>query len=336
MLPLVFTPYLRPQVWGGRALAEAFGKRLPPVGDFGESWEISGQAHHVSAVAEGPFAGANLNELCVDYRAELFGLNHPRRAAFPFLVKLLDCERLLSVQVHPNDATAAKLLGEPNGKTEAWVVLQAGPDAVIYAGLKKGVTPSSLRRHLDEDTVQECLHSFKPQVGDCLFVPAGLVHAVGGGVVMAEVQQTSDATFRLFDWNRVDPRTGVKRPLHVEESLASIDFALGPRAPEPRQPLDAAPPGVSGERFVHCPYFRLDGFEFASERIVEAFLPCPPGELTIWMAASGRLRLEGHDYVREFSAGETVLVPASAPPLAWRVADPSKPAGLLRIRLPTT
>ena len=220
-------------------LGEQFGKRLPdPEQTYGESWEVSGHPHHPSTIAEGEFQGRTLPEVFAERRVDILGAVN-RFEQFPLLVKLLDCQRTLSVQVHPDDVTAQQMLGEVNGKTEMWVVLESGPEAVIYAGFKPGVGRDELVRRLRDGTVEECLHSFKPKVGDCVFMPAGLVHAVGGGVVMAEVQQASDATFRLYDWSRVDPATGQPRKLHIEEALQAIHFDLAPGRPTTPTPLES-------------------------------------------------------------------------------------------------
>jgi mannose-6-phosphate isomerase len=339
MLPIVFEPFLRPQIWGGRALGERFGKQLPESNQtYGEAWEISSHPHHESVVAEGPFKGKRLTELFAEKRPDLFG--NERHERFPLLVKLLDCRQTLSVQVHPDDFAAYDLLGEPNGKTEAWVVLEVEPDAVIFAGLKNGVDSDEFQRSLAEGDIESCLHSFRPKPGDSVFIPAGMVHAVGGGVVMAEVQQTSDATFRLFDWNRVDPSTGAPRKLHIEEALKSIHFDLAPGSPAVPTPRSSTPPGVEAEHLVACPYFRLDRVSFSSERLVPSFLPLPAGSASIWMALEGAAVLEGAGYRRRFEKGETVLVPAASMPLTWRTITqddglPPASAKLLRVEIPS-
>ncbi|HTU24758.1 MAG TPA: type I phosphomannose isomerase catalytic subunit [Pirellulales bacterium] len=312
MDPLVFTPYARPQIWGERRLERHLGKTLPP-GAFGEAWELSAHPHHVSRVAEGPLAGTPLDELWRNRGRELVGSHGALPAVFPLLIKYLDCHQQLSVQVHPNDALAASLRPGELGKTEAWVVLSAEPEARIYAGLKPGTTADDMRRHLAAGTVDQCLHSLVPKAGDCLFMPAGTVHGVGGGVLMAEVQQSSDATFRLFDWNRVGP-DGKPRELHIEESLASIDWHKGPNDPVEPKPLGGLPTSVRGEQLVNCPYFSLIRYTTAAP------WPMPyAGEMTIWMILAGTPRLTGRSgYVRQFRQGETVLIPASATTLTWQ------------------
>ena len=329
MQPLVFEPYLRRMVWGGRLLERRLGKRLPAEGNFGESWEVSAHPHHVSRVAEGPLEGAMLTDLWERHRGEIVGNDFPEGAKFPWLIKFLDCRELLSVQVHPDDAVARELLGDELGKTEAWVVLDAEPDAKIYAGFKPGVDRAELERHLDFGTVAECLHGFTPRAGDCVFLPAGTVHAVGGGVLLAEVQQSSDATFRLFDWNRLGP-DGKPRPLHREAALRSILWSAGPVSPISPIPLPVSSANVVGEILVQCPYFRIDRYRIAGK------LPLPyPKRMSVWMLIDGQaeLRAEEGGYHRSFAAGQTVLVPASFGPVVWQNLE-TRPATALAVTLP--
>ena len=313
MLPLAFEPYLRPQIWGGRRLGLRLGKTLPTKGGFGESWEVSAHPHHVSRVAEGPLQGTALDILAARHWQELWGRALAPSTGFPWLIKFLDCHEQLSVQVHPDDETARRLLGHERGKTEAWIVLEVEPAGRIQAGLKPGTTRADLVRHLDAGTVAECLHSFTPQPGDCVFLPAGTVHAVGGGVVLAEVQQSSDVTFRLFDWNRLGA-DGMPRALHRQEALASIRWPAGPVAPVKPQPLHDCPAGACGERLVGCEHFCIDRYRLSGD------LPLPPaGRMSVWMLIDGRAELRAADgsYRRGFRAGETVLIPASAGVLTW-------------------
>jgi mannose-6-phosphate isomerase len=189
MDPLVFEPYARQQIWGQRRLESVLGKSLPSTNTFGESWEISAHPHHVSRVAEGPLVGKRLDELWHERRAEIAGHTETAIDRFPLLIKYLDCDQQLSVQVHPTDEAAARLIPGELGKTEAWVILEAEPTARIYAGLQPGTTRADAERCLLQGTVGDVLHNFVPTPGDCIFLPAGTLHAVGGGVLMAEVQQ---------------------------------------------------------------------------------------------------------------------------------------------------
>src|SRR5262245_25795845 len=228
--PLRFHTFLRPMVWGGRRLGALLGKELGPDALYGESWELSDHPLHRSVVAQGPLAGKTLRELMEADAAGLLGRAAKGHTTFPWLVKFLDAADWLSVQVHPDAEAVRRLWPGEGSKTEAWFVLEASPGSRIYAGLLPGVDEPSLRRALAAGAVTGCLHSFEPRPGDSVFLPAGTVHAVGGGVLLAELQQTSDATFRLFDWNRLDG-SGQARLLHVEESLACIHWDQGPVRP---------------------------------------------------------------------------------------------------------
>jgi mannose-6-phosphate isomerase len=307
MQPLVFTPFLRPMPWGGRRLGDALGKPLPPDGTWGESWELSAHPMHVSRVAEGPLAGTPLTELL---------------PGFPLLVKYLDANDWLSVQVHPDDDKAMSLSGEPLGKTEAWVVLGVEPGGRVFAGFKPGVGRADFERALAEKRAADCLHAFTPAVGDCLFYPAGTVHAVGGGVLLAEVQQSSDATLRLYDWDRVGA-DGKPRPLHVAQALEAIDWARGPVKPVVGKPL----PGVPGERLVECRYFAMDRFRVTGD------LPSPYRDrLSLWMVLGGAAELRAAGgYRRAFGRGGTVVVPGDARDVIWHAAPG---ATLLGVTLP--
>lgn len=313
--PLVFEPYFRPQVWGHQRLASILGKPLPAGARIGESWEVSGHPHHFSRVAAGPWAGRSLAELWADERRRLMGVDAPEQ--FPLLVKFLDCHEPLSVQVHPSDEFAAQAASRDSGKTEAWFVVRADPGARIYAGFQAGVTRREVEQRLAAGTLPECLHSFEPRAGQAVFVPAGIVHALGGGVLLAEVQQSSDATYRLFDWNRVglDSRP---RELQIDLALAAIDWQAGPVHPiEPSTiaGLEAA----SVARLVDCDYFTWNRWELSAP------LRQHGGHIGIWMVVGGqgRLHVPATGYDRIFTIGETVLIPADCRGWIW------EPAGLM-------
>lgn len=253
---LRFEPLFRRYLWGGRRLATMLGKPLGAGDDYAESWEIVDHGDDQSVVRNGPLAGRTLGALVREQGRELIGRHDAPAASplsFPLLMKFLDCNRTLSVQVHPNDAQAARLDPPDRGKTESWVVVAADPGSKIYAGLKSGVTREQLASALAAGNCESCLHEFEARQGDCVFIPAGTVHALGAGLVIAEIQQASDTTFRLFDWNRVDA-DGQPRPLHIDQSLATIDFARGPVSPQ--RPQSTGEPGR--ERLVECDKFVLD------------------------------------------------------------------------------
>src|SRR3954469_10027948 len=224
--PLRFNPILREYLWGGRRLGTELGKPIGEGEHYAESWEVVDHGADQSTVADGSLAGKTLHELVTQEGPALFGRHYPRDQ-FPLLLKFLDCHQTLSVQVHPNDEQAAKLNPPDLGKTEAWVVLAAEPGSKIYAGLKSGVDRQKLERELTRGNCETCLHEFEPRPGDCLLIEAGTVHALGAGLLIAEIQQASDTTYRLFDWNRVD-RDGKPRQLHIEQALGVIDYTRGP------------------------------------------------------------------------------------------------------------
>ncbi|MBA4019375.1 MAG: mannose-6-phosphate isomerase [Pirellula sp.] len=250
--PLRFQPLVKRAIWGGRRLGTVLGKSLGPETDYAESWEVVDHGADQSVVAGGPWAGRTLGELVAAEGPALLG-RHAPQPRFPLLFKFLDCREKLSVQVHPDDARGALLDPPDLGKTEAWVVLAAEPGSLIYAGLKRGFDRAALEREVNRGTSDLCLHRFAPAVGDCLFLPAGLVHAPGAGLLIAEIQQASNTTFRLFDWNRVGP-DGKPRQLHIEQGLAAINYAAGPAAPQTAEAT--ADPRV--ERLVACDKFVLE------------------------------------------------------------------------------
>ncbi|MCI0360161.1 MAG: class I mannose-6-phosphate isomerase [Planctomycetaceae bacterium] len=300
LYPLQFRPLLKRYLWGGRRLGTVLGKPIGDGSDYAESWEVVDHGADQSIVANGPLAGMALADVVALHGAELFG-RHAPQSRFPLLFKYLDCQQNLSVQVHPDDAAAARLDPPDLGKTEAWVILDARPGSRVYAGLRSGVDRARLAREVDRGGVEACLHAFEPQVGDCIFIPAGTVHALGAGLLVAEIQQASDTTYRLFDWNRVGP-DGKPRTLHIEQALAAIDYSAG--AVAPCRPKPASQPQV--ERLVECDKFVLDRWRIDGPQRVETdnrfhILSVLAGELT------------ASDQVSTFSlaSGQTLLVPAS-------------------------
>lgn len=221
LYPLTFHPIFKERVWGGRKLETLYGKPLPPGVPIGESWEISDRPGDESKVANGSFAGKTLRWLMENRERDLLGNARPQNGRFPLLIKLLDAEERLSLQVHPPARKAAELGGEP--KTEVWYIAQAAPDAELYVGLNRGVTRKEFERKARSGKVADCFHRLPVRAGDAMFLPSGRVHAIGAGLVIFEFQQNSDTTYRVFDWNRpgID---GKPRELHLAQSLASIDF----------------------------------------------------------------------------------------------------------------
>lgn len=322
--PVVFTTHLRPQPWGGRRLERILGRSLPSVDRFGESWELSGHPFFISEVADGPLAGTTLEDIWERHRSDWM----PGRASspFPWLLKFLDCHEFVSVQVHPSDELARRFCPQELGKSEAWVVLDVDPGARIYAGLRPGVDRQAVEAHLRTGTLVECLHSFEPIVGDCVYLPAGTVHSLGGGVLVAEVQQTSDATLRLYDWNRPG-LDGRPRPLQVAEALESIDWSLGPVVPLPPVVLPVPAPAVSlAELLVECDYFRWERYSVDAGN-----WPVPSDQLAAWTVIDGAAHLSHNGQRRSFARGDTVLIPPSDVACVWSF---DAPAILLKVTLP--
>lgn len=254
LYPLRFEPILKELIWGGRRLATILNKSLGEGSHYAESWEIADHRDDVSQVAEGPLEGTSLRDLIQRRGNELLGRHLDALTQFPLLVKYIDAHQVLSVQVHPDDEKG-KLLANDNGKTEAWVIIHAEPGSLIYAGLKPGVTRPEFANALKTGDVEPLLHRFEAKPGACIMIPAGTVHAIGAGIVLAEIQQMSDATFRVHDWGRVGT-DGRPRQLHLAEALESIDFAAGPV--DPLVPTAEPIAGGTRERLAHCPYFALE------------------------------------------------------------------------------
>jgi len=313
--PLIFESSPRAMVWGGRALESRLGKPLPDGQSYGEAWEVSDHPRHSSVCLSGSARGKCLRSLMENHADEIVG--HRAAERFPWLLKWLDCHDWLSVQVHP-DAEKVKTLWPGEGpKNEAWFIIDAGPNAKVWAGLLPGVTAADLRATAAKGTIAECLHSFTPRPGDCLYLPAGTVHAVGGGVLMAEIQQTSDATFRLFDWNRVDA-SGKGRQLHLEESIACIDWRRGPVHPVKPANHGDNDRSTTIEPMVDCSYFQLH--HVAGNSSVD--LPVAE-RLGAVFAVSGRGTLRGRTRGEILAAGHTAILPRNAGPWTWEPEGPS-------------
>lgn len=296
--PLRFKPILREYLWGGRRLGTELNKPIGAGDHYAESWEIVDHGADQSIVADGSLAGTSLHDLVTQHGRALFGHHHPQRQ-FPLLFKFLDARETLSVQVHPNDEQGAKLTPPDLGKTEAWVVLAAQPGSKIYAGLKPGVDRQTLAQAIADGTCETCLHSFEPKVGDCIFIEAGTVHAIGAGLLIAELQQASDTTFRLFDWNRID-RDGRPRELHVEQALNVIDFNRGPVDRTPPQRTDQ--PHVS--RLISCDKFVIDRWQLDQPTTLTG-----SDRFHIVSVVEGRVQLDSN-MGPLLRAGDTLLIPA--------------------------
>lgn len=301
LYPLEFEPLYKRAVWGGRRLETILGRSLGPGNDYAESWEIADHGADQSRVINGPLAGKTLEWLMHEHAAELLGRHHPQ-PRFPLLLKYLDANQRLSVQVHPDDALAARMKLRDSGKTEAWVILAAEPTSSIWAGLKQPIDRNALRRAIENGTLEEHLYEFRPRAGQCIFLPARTVHALGDGLLVAEIQQTSDLTFRLYDWNRVGP-DGRPRTLHIEEGLEAIDYTQGPI--EPCHPMATDTADV--ERLVACDKFILDRWQFHAPKTIGGDDRCH-----ILTILEGTTRVDSPWTPAALGLGKTVLLPAAA------------------------
>ncbi len=253
--PLRFVPQFYPMLWGGERLPGFVRTPTELSGPIGEAWMLSDVPGKESLVAGGPLDGVSLRDVLKRYPEEVLGDFIPADGRFPLLLKFLDTRRELSVQVHPNDEQAARLHGAGHrGKTEAWVILDADEKtSQLYSGFRSGVTEKDFRKAIVAGTVPETLHAFTPKPGDCLFLQAGTVHAIGRDLLLFELQQTSDLTYRLYDWDRIDANTGKPRELHLERGLECSNFHAGPCDPvEPDWDSDE-----EAEYLVSCGYFEL-------------------------------------------------------------------------------
>lgn len=322
METLVFEPLLKRIRWGGRKLGSVLQKPIGGESDYAESWEIADQPDGRSVVAAGKFAGRTLTELVADHGEELLGA-HSGLKQFPLLIKFLDANDWLSLQVHPNDDQAVTYNPDENGKTEAWIILDAAPDSQICSGLKAGVTRETFEQHLKAGTVEETLHMIPAKVGDCVFVPAQTVHALGPGILLAEIQQQSNLTFRLYDWGRMGS-DGKPREIHVEESLACIDFDRGPV--DPVTPKELADGSHAFEELARCDYFVI-----RRHKAVDRFELRTDDRFRILLVLDGRVDVTTDAGRVTLAKGTTALVPASATKID---VSPDGPVVLLEVLTP--
>ncbi|MCC6511864.1 MAG: class I mannose-6-phosphate isomerase [Pirellulaceae bacterium] len=302
--PLRLIPTFRNYIWGGRKLATHLNKSLPDAGIWAESWEVVDHPEHDSQIANGPLAGQSLGSVMRDHPAWLIGQAQAVADRFPLLLKYLDCNRVLSVQVHPDDDYALRMTPPDLGKTEAWYIIHAEPGAVLYAGLKPGFDAQTLGQAIAAGQTAQCMHVIEPEPGDCIFIPAGTVHALGAGLIVAEIQQSSNTTFRLYDWDRVD-HLGQSRPLHVRESLATIDYASGPRQRQTPQRTSQ-----SGRvRLVECDKFRFDRISNIDQCVTGG-----DGQFHILTVPTGQVTIQSGNASETLTTGQSILLPASIGP----------------------
>jgi mannose-6-phosphate isomerase len=300
LYPFTFHPIFKERVWGGRKLEELFNKRLPPGLLIGESWEISDRPGDVSLVANGPLAGKDLHWLVTHHPKELLGHVKLKNGRFPLLIKILDAREQLSLQVHPPPGMAKKFGGDP--KTELWYVVDSVPEAEIFVGLKRGTTRKQFERLLKEGTVGDGVHRVHVARGDAMFLPSGRVHAIGAGLVLFEIQQNSDTTYRVFDWNRLG-LDGKPRELHPAESMASIDF----KDFEPALVSRAKSTWANSRVLVQDPIFHAKIFRTD----IRKEMSLPGNKMHILGMEQGQITIQSEMLSLKLEKGEFSLIPAN-------------------------
>ena len=307
--PLTFEPIFQERMWGGRRLESEFHKKLPPQKRIGESWEIVDRTEAQSVVANGPLRGSTLHELWTRHREEIFG-GVPDTPRFPLLIKVIDAQEKLSLQVHPADDAATRLGGEP--KSEFWYV--AGTEETeLFLGFHKPITRKEFEEAVRDGTALDYVHKITVHAGDAVFLPAGRVHAAGAGNVLIEIQQNSDTTYRVFDWNRTDAKSGKARELHVEEAIQCIDFN------------DVQPKLIQSEGELLLSHSL---FEIRKWNVNQSREATPLGQFAIICCLTGSLSCASV----ELAPGQIFLVPAQLKDRAVRPATDN--VSLLRVTIP--
>jgi mannose-6-phosphate isomerase len=323
LYPLRFEPIYQYRLWGGRRLAGLLAAPLPGDGPIGEAWLLSDRDDHASIVADGPLKGKTIGQLVKQSPEELLGKLAGHFFRFPLLLKFLDVSERLSVQVHPRDTDTDLIPKGETGKTEAWVVLEDGPESRIYAGLKSSTTANKLRDAIANGSVEDHLASFVPRSGDSVLVRAGTVHSLND-VVVFEVQENSDVTFRLYDWDHIDPKTGKHRPLQVDQALACIDFAQVEIGPVASVVEEMTP--VLRERLFLCDHFGV--WRTRGEALFTVGVEEIP-RVVVCIAGEGSLEYNGADYA--FGKGDVIVLPSIVGACSCR---PHGSVSLLEISLP--
>jgi len=327
LYPLKFYEILKPKIWGGRALEAIVGKRLPEGRQIGESWELVDHFDDVSVVRNGLLEGQGLREI---WRRDPKGVLGEALAGrkfkeFPLLVKFIDASDVLSVQVHPDEKYAEKhdARGE-SGKDETWYVMAADKGAELIVGLREGLGRDEFKKAVKEGRVDECLNRIRVKAGDVIHITAGTVHAIGKGIVVCEIQQTSDATYRLWDWGRVD-ETGKPRPLHSEDALRVIDFDRGPV--KALVPVEESKEPVERLLLDRCEVYAIERISGTAQFMERSEGGC--FQILVCTGGSGSIFADGDRLA--YSAGDTVLVPAAVGEVA---VEPAEPTSFLKAYIP--
>ena len=303
MKPLKFNALLKQTLWGGDKIIP-FKNLNDKLENVGESWEISGVKGNETFVTEGEFAGKSLNDVVVALKANLVGKANYERFGneFPLLIKFIDARQDLSIQVHPTDEIARKQ-GKERGKTEMWYIMNSDSNAKLYSGLKKEITPEQYKEMVENDTICDALAQYNVKEGDCFFLPAGRIHAIGTGCFLAEIQQTSDVTYRIYDFKRKD-KDGNYRQLHTKEASECIDYHV-----ENDYRTEYVPAKNQGAALVSCPYFSTAVYDL-DEPMTLDYSELDSFVILIGMKGTGTIT-DNEGNTLTLNAGETILVPAS-------------------------
>lgn len=322
LYPLLLEPVLKDYIWGGRNLETVFGRTLPQDTNIAESWEIAAHPDGESAVANGEYAGMTLTQLHGKLGLDLIGTRSAwaqERDKFPLLIKLLDANRALSVQVHPRDEYALAHEGNELGKTEMWVILDAEPDAAVIYGVKAGTTPKAFRQAIANGNLEQHLHYVPVQAGDFIDVPAGTLHAILGGILIAEIQQNSNTTYRVYDWNRVG-KDGQPRPLHIDKAMDVINFEqVEPSVGE--ETVVAAEDGVLRSVLVENQYFTVERVTFDAGSRFEG--NCDGSTFEIWGTLNGETSVTSEAGTVDLPRIRFTLLPAQMGAFAISADQPA-------------
>ena len=303
MQPIKFNPLLVQTLWGGEKIIP-FKHLNSNLTQVGESWEISGVKGNETVVSEGEFKGKKLNELVDELKGKLVGEANYKRFGndFPLLIKFIDARQELSIQVHPTDELAQKR-GKLRGKTEMWYIMDSDENAKLRAGMKEKITPEQYKQMVEDDTITEAVAEYKVKEGDCFFLPAGRIHSIGTGCFLAEIQQTSDVTYRIYDFKRKD-KNGNYRELHTEEAAECIDYNV-----EPNYRTEYTPVKNEGVALVECPYFTTAVYDL-NEPMTLDYSELDSFVILIGLKGSGEIT-DNEGNTTTLCEGETILIPAT-------------------------
>lgn len=303
MQPIKFNPLLVQTLWGGEKIIP-FKHLNSDLTQVGESWEISGVKGNETVVSEGEFKGKKLNELVDELKGKLVGEANYKRFGndFPLLIKFIDARQELSIQVHPTDELAQKR-GKLRGKTEMWYIMDSDENAKLRAGMKEKITPEQYKQMVEDDTITEAIAEYKVKEGDCFFLPAGRIHSIGTGCFLAEIQQTSDVTYRIYDFKRKD-KDGNYRELHTEEAAECIDYNV-----EPNYRTEYTPVKNEGVALVECPYFTTAVYDL-NEPMTLDYSELDSFVILIGLKGSSEIT-DNEGNTTTLCEGETILIPAT-------------------------